>query len=402
MAETKTNKLGSVQGNLTAAYNARKKRDDLYKNGYAFSPDKAKRDEYAAVGDEMDKNYNTGFQEIRKLEEEIRNKPAFRSLTDADKERLQKIKDIKKQIPLQTRVAQSLLPRGLGRSSGIAPLQESELEKEINTVEEDTPTITVSKPKRKIEKLYRVMYAGKGADASEVYETKEEADAALRNSGGKGAVAGVNMSQKSRGEEMLPAEDVEKRKKEYIAQLSKTKEIPKKESDILQRINALRNPQTEEEILAVAENKGKMEEGIAKANEEKRVKDKAEGAKFADWRSGVDIRRRSEDSLNQFNNEMGMLKSAYRDAKQSGKPLEAIELSREIRKRQGSIPKEMGARKKYFEENAVRNRDAMLGEMKRIEQEREAVDRLASVNSDARDYIPRFNINNTAPIRLTY
>lgn len=219
---------------------------------------------------------------------------------------------------------------------------------------------------------------------AEVFTDKEKARAALKGLYAKNQKATMSNVPADKAKEFTASSIVDK--------VAKNKEA----------IRKLRNPQTEEEILQVAENRGRMEEGIAKANEEKRVKDKAEGAKFADWRSGVDIRRRSEDALNQFNNEMGMLKSAYRDAKQSGKPLEAIELSREIRKRQGSIPKEIGARKKYFEENAVRNRDAMLSEMKRIEQEREAVDRLASVNSDARDYIPRFNINNTAPIRLTY
>jgi hypothetical protein len=383
MAETKTNNLGSVQGNLTAAYNARKKREDLYKKGYAVSPDKAKRDEYAAIGAEMDANYNTGFQEIRRLEKEIRDTPKFRSLTSADNERLQKIKEIKKQIPLQTRLAQELLPKGLVRSREIAPLQEDASAKEVDLTEEEIPTITVSKPKRKIEKLYRVMYAGKNSDASEVYETKEEADAALKKAGGKGAVVGVNMSQETRGGEILPTEDVQARKQKYVDQLSQTKQ---RGSDRLQRIQALRNPQTEEEVLRVAENKGRMEDAWAEANKAKLAEDKKEGRDFAEWKSGVRVRRESQNVLNDFNRETGLLKNAYNQALQSNNPLAALQLSKAIRKRESGIPKEMGARKKFFEEDAVRRRDAYLAEVERQAQEEERINRLYSANPDARDF----------------
>ncbi len=381
MAETKTNNLGSVQGNLTAAYNARKKRDDLYKKGYAVSPDKAKRDEYAAVGEEMDANYNTGFQEIRRLEEEAKNIPKFRSLTSADKERLKKIKEIKEQIPLQTRLAQGLLPKGLVRSREIAPLQKEAQAKEVDLIEEETPTITVSKPKRKIEKLYRVMYAGKGAEASEVYETKEEADAALKKAGGKGAVAGVNMSQKTRGGEILPIEDVQARKQGYMDQLSKTK---KSESDRLKKIQALRNPQTEEEILQVAENRGRMEDALTEANKAKRAKDKEAGAGFASWRSDVKARRESEGVLNDYNNQLGLLRSAYNQARQAGQPLTAMKIQKYIQTYQEGVPKEMGARKKFAESGLLKERNDMLAKkLQEAEEEERKKRKLIAANPDA-------------------
>jgi hypothetical protein len=255
---------------------------------------------------------------------------------------------------------------------------------ETPTQEEEAQTIAVSNPKKQsAQKLYRVMYAGKGADASEVYETKEEADAALRNAGGRGAVAGVNMSQKSRGEEMLPVEDVEERKKRYMNQLSKTKETPKKESDRLKKIQALRNPQTEEEILQVAENRGRMEEGIAKANEEKRVKDKAEGAKFAGWLSNVKAGRASEGALNDYNKQLGLLKQSYSQARASGDPLAAFQINEYIQEYQSGIPKEMGARKRFAESGALRERNEMLRrkmEEARIQAERDR--RLSMVNAD--------------------
>ena len=388
MAETKTNNLGAVQGNLTAAYNARKKRDDLYKKGYAVSPDKAKRDEYAAVGAEMDSNYNTGFQEIRRLEEEAKSIPKFRSLTSADRERAQKIKEIKKQIPLQTILAQELLPKGLVRSREIAPLQEDTSAKEVDLTEGETPAIKVSKPKRKIEKLYRVMYAGKGAEASETYETKEEADAALKRAGGKGAVAGINMSQETRGGEILPIKDVQARKQGYMDQLSKTKEISKSESDRLKKIQALRNPQTEEEILQVAENKGRMEEALVEANKAKRSKDKEAGAGFADWISDVKtVRDVPERQLNEYSKNMSLLNNAYREAIKEKRYLAARDINEDIKEYSRGVPKEMGARQRYAREGLLKSKEKEMADYIRRKQEaQEAAKKTTAANSDYQQF----------------
>ena len=257
-------------------------------------------------------------------------------------------------------------------SKGKTPIQEEEI-----------PTITVSKPKRKIEKLYRVMYAGKGAEASEVYETKEEADAALKKAGGKGAVAGVNMSQKTRGGEILPIEDVQARKQGYMDQLSKTKEISKLESDRLKKIQALRNPQTEEEILQVAENRGRMEDALVEANKAKRAKDKEAVAGFASWRSDVKARRESEGMLNDYNKQLGLLNRAYSQAKQADDPLAAYQIQEYIQEYESGVPKEMGARKKFAESGALQERNEML--RKKMEEARKQAEKerqLARVNPD--------------------
>lgn len=255
--------------------------------------------------------------------------------------------------------------------------------------EEEIPTITVSKPRRKqlAQKLYRVMYAGKGAEASELYETKEEADAALKSAGGKGAVAGINLSQKTRGGEILSAEETEERKQKYVDQLSQTKQREsdklQKESDRLQRIQALRNPQTEEEIMRVAENKGRMEEAWKAANEEKRAKDKEAGAEFASWRSKVKAGRESEGMLNTYNQQLGLLKNAYTQAKQAGDPLAAYQIQEYIQEYQAGVPKEMGARKKFAESGALQEKAAML--QKKMQEAREQAERerrLAIANSD--------------------
>jgi len=381
MAETKTNNLGTVQGNLTAAYNARIKREKLFKDGYAFSPDKAKRDEYAAVGEEMDANYNTGFQEIRKLEEEGRNRPAFTTLTDTDKERLRKIEGIKKQIPFQTKLAQELLPKGMVRSRKIAPLQGEAPAKKVDSVKEEAPTISVRKPNES-GFLYRVMYAGKGEEESRVFESQKEADEALKNAGGKGAIARIALGYKPSEKkarvfndkymigklgEPLPAEEQEAKKKAYLDTFYKTK-ADKTMSDVRLKQNL--------ERIKSPEYKAAVQERIKLANEAKQAKDKEAGAGFASWRSNVKARRGSEDTLNRYNQSIGLLKQAYTQARRSGDFAQAFNISERIQREEADVPREMGARKKYFEESAIRNRDAMLAEQERLA-------KLKSTNPDA-------------------
>lgn len=274
--------------------------------------------------------------------------------------------------------------------------------------EEEIPTITVSKPRRKqsAQKLYRVMYAGKGAEASEIYETKDEADAALKKAGGKGAVAGINLSQKTRGGEMLSAEEIEARKQKYIDQLSQTKQKEldrlqriQKEPDRLKRIQALRNPQTEEEIMRVAENKGRMEEALKAANEEKRAKDKEAGAEFAGWRSKVKAGRESENQLRLYNKQLGLLKQAYTQAKQAGDPITALAINQAINSYTAGVPMEMGARKRAAEKGIVSERNKMMADKMQAAQEEEAKRRqTAAANSDFNQYNQGQNLITRKPV----
>jgi hypothetical protein len=135
------------------------------------------------------------------------------------------------------------------------------------------------------------------------------------------------------------------------------------------------------------EYKKALQERVKLANEAKLAEDKKEGRDFAEWKSGVRLRRESENVLNNFNRETGLLKKAYSQAIQSDDPLVALQLSRAIRKRESGIPKEMGARKKFFEEDAVRRRDAYLAEIERQAQEQERINRLYSANPDAMDFM---------------
>jgi hypothetical protein len=231
-------------------------------------------------------------------------------------------------------------------------------------------------PVRKAEpvskQLFRVMFAGKGTESSELYDTKEEADAALKKAGGKGAVAGINFSQKTRGGEILPAEETQARKQKYIDQLNKSKSDKKSYEDNLKRIKS-------------PEYRAERQERSRLANEAKRIKDKAEGAKFEKWRSDVNARRSSEGAVNRYSQQLGLLKQAYSQARQSGDPIGALRLSQAIQAFQSDVPEEMGARKKYFEQNAVRERNAMLAEKARLAQEEDERNRRTALANP--DYI---------------
>ena len=201
--------------------------------------------------------------------------------------------------------------------------------------------------------------------SAEVFTDKEKAREALKSLYAKNQKATMSNVPADKAEEFAASSIVDK--------VAKNKEA----------IRKLRNPQTEEEILQVAENRGRMEEGIAKANEEKRVKDKAEGAKFAGWLSNVKAGRASEGALNDYNKQLGLLKSAYSQARQTGDPLAAFQINEYIQEYQSGIPKEMGARKRFAESGALRERNEMLrNKMEDARQQAERERRLSRVNPD--------------------
>jgi hypothetical protein len=199
---------------------------------------------------------------------------------------------------------------------------------------------------------------------SEIFTNKEQARAALKKLYSQNKKATMSNVPESQAEQFA------------VGQMEKT--AKNKEA-----IRKLRNPQTEEEILAVAENKGRMEDAWAAANEAKRAKDKGAAAGFDQWRSDVKVRRSSEGAVNRYSQQLGLLKQAYSQARQSGDPIGALRLSQAIQAFQSDVPKEMGARKKYFEQNAVRERDAMLAEKARLAQEEDEKNRrIALANPD--------------------
>jgi hypothetical protein len=197
---------------------------------------------------------------------------------------------------------------------------------------------------------------------SEIFTNKEQARAALKKLYSQNKKATMSNVPQNQAEQFA------------VGQMEKT--AKNKEA-----IRKLRNPQTEEEILAVAENKGRMEDAWAAANEAKRAKDKGAAAGFDQWRSDVKARRMSEDDFNAYNQRLGLLKQAYSNAKSSGRLKEAYDISMDIDDFQAGIPKEMGARRKEIERRTLATRNALLAD-----QERSA--RIQAANPD---YINPFN-----------
>ena len=199
---------------------------------------------------------------------------------------------------------------------------------------------------------------------SEIFTDKEKAKAALKNLYAKNQKA--TMSN-------VPEDQAEQFAVGSMEKVAKNKEA----------IRKLRSPQTEEEVLQVAENKGRMEEAWAEANKAKRAKDKERGAEFASWVSGVKARRESEGMLNDYNKQLGLLNRAYSQAKQADDPLAAYQIQEYIQEYKSGVPKEMGARKKFAESGALQERNEMLRrKMEEAKKQAEKERQLAMVNPD--------------------
>ena len=232
------------------------------------------------------------------------------------------------------------------------------------------------KPKQnEAKKLYRVMYAGKGAESSEVYKTKEEADAALKKAGGKGAVAGINLSQKTRGGEKLSADEAEARRQAYIDKMAQGK-MDKMVYD--EQLARAKSP----EYKAALQEKGRL------ANEAKLAKDKEAGAGFASWASNVKTARDvPERQLNEYSKNMSLLNNAYREAIKAGRYLTAKDINEDIKEYSRGVPKEMGARQRYAREGALKNKEREMADYFRRKQEaQEAENRLLMSNPDYQQF----------------
>jgi hypothetical protein len=241
------------------------------------------------------------------------------------------------------------------------------------------------------------MYAGKGGKESQVFETQKEADNALKNSGGKGAVARIALGYKPSEKkekvfndkymigklgEPLPAEEQAAKKKAYLDTFYKVKADKTmgdiRDAQLKQNLKKIKSP----------EYKAAVQERIKLANEAKRAEDKKAGAGFESWRSNVKAGRVAEEDFNTYNQQLGILKQAYTQAKRSGNLKAAYDISMDIEDFQAGIPKEMGARKKEITRRTLATRNAMLEE-----QEKNA--RTQAANPD---YINSFN----KPIAMRY
>jgi hypothetical protein len=244
---------------------------------------------------------------------------------------------------------------------------------------------STSVKKQEAKKLYRVMFAGEGPDSSIIAKTKEEADKILLDSGKKGAIAGINMQQKTRGGEMLTDEQSEKRSKEYVNQLLSPQEKEKKRMALLE---TYRSP----------EYKAALQERVKAANEAKLAEDKIAGEAAADWFSKVKARRDAGVSAyDEYNYQKGLLNKGERAARMSGDYGEAFNIAQKRKKFEKGIPEEMGARMKFFQKEAYNERADQIKQLRDQEENR----KLYASNPNAISYaapkkpISLWNVNNS-------
>ena len=89
-----------VENNLGIAADAKQKLDKMWRSGYAVSPDKAQREEYAEVKSQLDSANNVVKGKIRALEQEVRDSgyPNFKGDPKLNSERMKQIKQLKQQL----------------------------------------------------------------------------------------------------------------------------------------------------------------------------------------------------------------------------------------------------------------------------------------------------------------
>lgn len=265
-----------------------------------------------------------------------------------------------------------------GSKKTVAPQKSNELQKQA----EENKTSG---------KLYRVMFAGKGPESSILVDTKEEADRILAESGGKGAIAGVDMSRKPKegtkakvsnrnylkgklGEE-LPAEETAAKTERYISQMLAPQEKEKK------RLDYLREYQSPEYKTA-------LQERVKLANEAKRAKDKEAGAGFASWISDVKTQRDvPEKQLKDYSQSLSLLKNAYGKAVREQRYLDASNINEDIKVLSRGVPEEIGARRKAAREGLMISKQKEIDDyLKRKKEAEEAENRLSVSNPDYQQF----------------
>jgi hypothetical protein len=156
--------------------------------------------------------------------------------------------------------------------------------------------------------------------------------------------------------EPLPAEEQAARKKAYLDTFYKAK-ADKTMGDIRYKQNL--------ERIKSPEFKAAVQERSRLANEAKRKRDYEAGAGFRSFKADNQARRDSVNTLNNYNRSIGLLQQAYTKALRSGDFEKAFQLSERIQKEKANVPSEMGARQKYFKEEAIRSRNEMVKEQEK-------------------------------------
>jgi hypothetical protein len=136
-----------VRANLTVASSEKRKLDEMWKGGYAFSPDTDKREEYAATEEALNENLAPVYAQIRKLEQEV--KDAGFVNPSVNKERFRQIKELRGQIPLGHRLGRELLGLGHAKAKQAAPIEVTE-DEDDNPLTSDWSEILSPRSAKKI------------------------------------------------------------------------------------------------------------------------------------------------------------------------------------------------------------------------------------------------------------
>jgi len=244
---------------------------------------------------------------------------------------------------------------------------------------DETPTITVSK-KAKPSKLWRVMTEGGDRTKDEFYNSKKEADAALKKSGGKGVVMGLTIPEDNQG--ALKRQYIQNVRENWGAnkpakQAPIDQPSPETEEEFLyQQISRL-NPnatekqkQTYVERVSASRAKRREREGyadeyqarLAKGTlpteyEQRRMGEEASARGMRDFITSTRIR---DDLANQisknYDDEMRYLKAAERQAarrKDYEGALQSRQLINSINELYGVSSKDSGARMRRFKDIAT-------------------------------------------------
>lgn len=232
--------------------------------------------------------------------------------------------------------------------------------------------------------IYRVMMQGGDASKDTFYDTKDAADAALKKMGGKGAVVGVR----------FPAETSEKKsqlKEQYMqraamgGKVATTPKADETEEEAIKRrvreVNPQATPAQQQNYyntLTASRARGRERGGYAEEYqaaaaqgktpspyEERRMQEEARNRKMSDFITRSAARDAAREKEKSFQSEFNYLKNIERSARRSGQFGVALDAKRQIDDLSGSLgsnARNVTARRKLFEteamESAKRNIEA--------------------------------------------
>lgn len=179
-------------------------------------------------------------------------------------------------------------------------------------------------PKEALKKAYAVVFSGKKADQNKTFDTMEDAKSYYAKQGGtKGGIITLSPQEKETAQEQS----------ERIAYGQTNKQAEDR--------TALKQKLTETGKQAWAE-----------AKKARDAENAANRANFEKFKSGVSEKDTSLAAYNEFNKSKGLLNKAYNKALARGDYEKAFNLNQEIKQRSYGVPKEMGAMRQYFTEQA--------------------------------------------------